>query len=389
MRIAQLANFIGPTSGGMRRAVDQLGAGYIAAGHDRLLVIPGEKDSVNETENGIVVQVRAPRVTGGYRLIVRPSSALAALDRFRPTSVEVSDKWTLTSVARWAQRREVGSILLSHERLDDMASMFLRAGVAGSVRQWNRYLASQYARVVVTSDYSAGEWAHTSAKLTKVPLGVNLERFRPDTGAPADDGVLKLVYVGRMSREKSPQLGVAAAVELHRRGVPLRLSMVGTGPHLHELRQIAADAPVSFTGYVDDQAEIAAAYAAADISLSVCPAETFGLAVLEALASGTPVVTADAGGGRELVDDSCAEWAEPTPTAIADAVERLAARVATDRDQLRTAARARAEQYPWAKAVEAMLVVHEEVAGAPAAQNRISTRMRKLRRRYLQLADHD
>ncbi len=387
MRIAQLANFIGPTSGGMRRAVDQLGAGYVAAGHERLLVIPGPKDTVTETDAGIVVQVRGPRVTGGYRLIARPSTALAALDRFRPTSVEVSDKWTLTSVARWARRRGVGSVLFSHERLDDMASMFLRAGVAGTVRQWNRYLASQYTRVVVTSDYSAGEWAHTSARLTKVPLGVDLDRFSPAAGSPRDDGVLSLVYVGRMSREKSPQLGVAAAVELHRRGVPLRLRMVGTGPHLHELRRIAEDAPVKFEGYVDDRAEIAAAYASADISLSVCPAETFGLAVLEALASGTPVVTANAGGGRELVDATCAEWGEPTPVGIADAIERLAARIAADHPAMRAAARTRAELYPWSKAVDGMLRVHEEVAGAPAPATRLATRVRKLRRLYGQLTD--
>ena len=385
MRIAQLANFIGPTSGGMRRAVDQLGAGYVAAGHERLLVIPGAKDAVTETENGIIVQVRGPRVTGGYRLIARPSSALAALDRFRPTSVEVSDKWTLTSVARWARRRGVGAILFSHERLDDMASMFLRAGVAGAVRQWNRYLASQYARVVVTSDYSAGEWEHTSARLTKVPLGVDLERFHPSSGYPTDDGTLKLVYVGRMSREKSPHLGVAAAVELHERGVPINLRMVGTGPHLSELRRIAGNAPVQFTGYVDDRAEIAASYATADISLSVCPAETFGLAVLEAMASGTPVVTADAGGGRELVDSSCAEWGAPDPQSIADAIERMAARLRTDKTGLRKAARARAEQYPWSTAVARMLEVHEEVAGAPAPETRFATRMRKLRRRYQSL----
>lgn len=387
MRIAQLANFIGPTSGGMRRAVDQLGAGYVAAGHERLLVIPGAKDAVTETDTGIVVQVRGPRVTGGYRLIATPSSALAALDRFRPTSVEVSDKWTLTPVARWARHRGVGSILFSHERLDDMASMFLRAGVAGGVRQWNRYLARQYARVVVTSDYSAGEWAHTSARLAKVPLGVDLDTFRPAAGERLDAGVLSLVYVGRMSREKSPQLGVAAAVELHRRGVPLVLRMVGTGPHLPELRRIAGDAPVRFAGYVDDRSEISAAYAGSDISLSVCPAETFGLAVLEALASGTPVVTANVGGGRELVDAGCAEWGAATPVAIADAIERLAGRLRTDRDATRTAARARAEQYPWSRSVERMLQVHESVAGRPASPAHLATRVRRLRRRHRQLRE--
>ncbi len=97
MRIAQLANFVGPVSGGMRVAIDHLGAGYIAAGHERILVIPGEKDATEETDNGIVVRVRAPRLSGDYRMIAKPWRALDVLDRFRPTSIEVSDKWTLVT----------------------------------------------------------------------------------------------------------------------------------------------------------------------------------------------------------------------------------------------------------------------------------------------------
>ncbi|MCA3768150.1 MAG: glycosyl transferase, partial [Cutibacterium sp.] len=45
-RIAQLANFVGPVSGGMKVAIDALGKGYVAAGHERILVIPGPKDRI-------------------------------------------------------------------------------------------------------------------------------------------------------------------------------------------------------------------------------------------------------------------------------------------------------------------------------------------------------
>lgn len=380
MRIAQLANFIGPTSGGMRRAVDQLGRGYLAAGHERMLVIPGPADAVTETDEGIVVQVAGPKVVGGYRLILSRPRALAALDRFRPTSVEVSDKWTLTPVARWAARRGVGSVLLSHERLDDMAPMFARRDRLPGIVTLNRHLAHSYDRVVVTSDYSAGEWAGTSGRVVKVPLGVDLDVFTPeDAGTPADDGVLKLVYAGRMSREKSPQLGVAAAIELHRRGLPLRLDMYGTGPHLIELRELAGTAPVRFHGYVDDRSEIARAYGAADIALSVCPAETFGLAVLEAMASGTPVVTSSRGGGRELVTSASSEWSAPEPVLIADAVERLAARLRSG-EPIRAAARHQAELYPWRNTVDRLLEVHADVAGGPARIRSPRARLRTLRR---------
>ena len=61
---------------------------------------------------------------------------------------------------------------------------------------------------------------------------------------------------------------------------------------------------MTFHGYVEDRDLLSRRIGAADVALSVCPGETFGLAVLEALACGTPVVTADRGGARELVDGS-------------------------------------------------------------------------------------
>jgi alpha-1,6-mannosyltransferase len=368
VRIAQLANFVGPTSGGMRRAIDQLGRRYVAAGHERLLIVPGPENRVTESESGTVAQVRGLRITGGYRMILDLSGVRQALDAFAPTSVEVSDKWTLAGIGPWGRRRGVGSILFSHERLDDMASDFVRVGVRPLVHLRNRSLARDFDRVVVTTRYSGGEWATTSAQLVTVPLGVDLDTFQPASERRAPDTVIRLIHAGRMSREKYPQLAIAAAVELHGRGVPVELVVAGTGPHLPWLRRLAGDAPVRFLGYVDGRHELARLYGEADISLSVAPTETFGLAVLEALACGTPVVTADRGGARELVDEACAEWAAPRATDLADAVQRLHHRLVSDPAQLREAARAQAERYSWDRSAQLMLAVHEEVAAGARRQ---------------------
>lgn len=379
LRIAQLANFIGPVSGGMRTAVDHLGAGYAAAGAERILVVPGKRDDFEETENGIIVHVRAPRIVGGYRMIAQPWRALDVLDQFHPTTVEVSDKWTLSPVAHWARKRGIGSVLFSHERLDAMLSLWLRRqiGVSRGVNTLNRRLAKDFDAVVVTSQYAAEEFASTGARLVRVPLGVDLETFHPDAGHPLADGVLKCVYVGRLSREKSPHLAVATVVELHRRGIPVRLDIYGVGPDTHELVALAGDAPIHFHGFLGSREEVARRFAAADLSLSVCPAETFGLAVLEALASGTPVVTADRGGGRELVDASCGEWGAPHPNDLADAAQRLAAR---PRGLVRRAARKRAERYTWEASVERMVALHTELARdvplRPLRRDRLRRRLR-------------
>lgn len=370
MRIAQLANFVGPASGGMRTALRALGAGYAEAGCRRLLVVPGPEDTRTTTPLGDVVQLRAPRVGGGYRLIVEPWRVTEVLEQWQPTSIELSDKLTLLPVARWARRNGVGSVLLSHERLDDMLA--LRTGLDAtskvSVGLLNRLLVRSVDSVVVTSAYARDEFQDVAdsagCPVVRVPLGVDLETFRPHARGPV--AVLRLVHAGRLSREKSPHLAVATAVELHRRGVPVRMDVYGVGPHRDELVEIAAGAPIRFRGYVDSPARLSRALAHADVALSVCPGETFGLAVLEALASGTPVVTADRGGARELVDETSGAWADPEPGALADAVLDVAARPTASR---RTAARERAERYPWSATAESMLEVHASVA-TPTSRSR-------------------
>ena len=86
--------------------------------------------------------------------------------------------------------------------------------------------------------------------------------------------------------------------------------------------------------------------------------------MLEALACGTPVVTAAYGGARELVDDVCGAWGRPVPDDLADAVLALAARPEA---VARPAARARAELFAWDRTVHDMLAVHAGLT--PAARD--------------------
>ena len=71
MRIVRLANFVAPRSGGLRTSLAELGAGYLAAGHEPVLVIPGERDGDELTTQGRVVTARVagqrPRGTGTRR----------------------------------------------------------------------------------------------------------------------------------------------------------------------------------------------------------------------------------------------------------------------------------------------------------------------------------
>jgi len=361
VRIAQLANFVGPRSGGLRTAVAALGAGYLEAGCERLLVIPGPTDDERVVDGTRVVQIRGPRVPGGYRLVVEPWRVVDALRRFGPTSVELSDKLTLAPVGAWARRHGIRTVLLSHERLDQMWAGWTSLGPAARlpVGLLNRYLVRRVDAVVVTSRFAQEEFAQVAAAagcpVHRIGLGVDLDTFRPSAGG-SRRGPLRLVHAGRLSREKSPALAVATAVELHRRGVDVRLDVYGDGPQRAALARLAGPAPVFFHGFVESRHVLSRRLAEADVALSVCPHETFGLAVLEALASGTPVVTADRGGAAELAGSTAGASAEPEPAALADAVLRVAARPEPER---RAAARRRAEQFPWSLAVDRMLAVHQ------------------------------
>lgn len=369
LRIAQLANFYSETSGGLRTAIGALGRGYARAGHERFLIVPGPEDSWCRDELGVTVTLRAPRLTGHYRMLLDPRPLLRALDYIKPTTVEVSDKATMTVAARWARRHGSHSVLFSHEQLDEMLRRRVpwhRARV-GAINALYRRLDPRYDDLVVTSEFARREFVRAGVdRCTVVPLGVDLDTFHPNR-RPADSGVdriPRLVHAGRLSLEKRPDLAIATAVELHRRGVPFSMHVYGDGPDRAELVRLAGSAPITFHGFVHGRESLAARLAAADVALSVCPGETFGLSILEALACGTPVVTADRGGGRELISPTSGALAPAEPRALATAVEALLAR---PRGVTRRAARQRAEQFPWSATVDRMLQLHTPApAAAPA-----------------------
>ena len=86
MRIVRLANFVAPRSGGLRTALRELGAGYLAAGHEPVLIVPGDCDHDAQTPQGRVITLRGPLVplSGGYRLLLSRRRVTAMLNALRP-----------------------------------------------------------------------------------------------------------------------------------------------------------------------------------------------------------------------------------------------------------------------------------------------------------------
>jgi alpha-1,6-mannosyltransferase len=377
MRIVRLANYVGPRSGGMRTALRELGAGYLAAGHEPVLIIPGRRRGDELTTQGRVITRYGPVVpfTGRYRALLGRRGLTALLTELRPDRLEVSDRTTLRWTGQWAREHGVPAVMVSHESLTGLLS--LPADVSGMSR-WrsrvlsdtgialadalNRRSARNYQRIVCTTRWAAAEFERiATANLTRIPLGVDLELFSPERysdtvrDAYAGPGQTLLVHCGRLSVEKKPHRSLAALAGLRAGGVDAVLVVAGDGPLRDRLERAArrGSLPVTFAGFVPDPENLAALLASADVVVAPGPVETFGLAALEALACGTPVVVSAASALPEVIGDAgIAVSGEDFAGGVRDLLAR-------DDLARRKTARARAEEFGWPASVAAFLAVHE------------------------------
>ncbi|MFE5034194.1 glycosyltransferase [Streptomyces sp. NPDC056683] len=368
LRIVRLANFVAPASGGLRTALRELGKGFVAAGHESVLIVPGERYSDRYEEQGRVITLPGPLLpgTGGYRVLVDKRRVQNLLEHLVPDRLEVSDRTTLRWTGRWARRARIPAAMVSHETADGVLrtwgmseNMSRRTADALNIRT-----AHTYARVVCTTEFAEREFIRIGARnVVRAPLGVDLAGRHPSLrdldlrARYAREDEALLVMCSRLSVEKRPGTAIDAVEALVRRGRRVILVVAGDGPLRERLEQRVRERrlPVTFLGHVSDRDSLGALQASADVALAPGPAETFGLAALEAMACGTPVVASASSALPEVIGSAGATAAD-RGEAFADAVEMLLERPAAER---RETARARAECFGWGTAVEAFLAAHD------------------------------
>lgn len=363
MHIVQLANFYGPRSGGLRTAIDRLAAGYCERGHRVTTIVPGAQHHVSDDGRRTLVSIAspvAPLLGGDYRMVVDRRAVHALMRDAEPDVIELSDKTSLVGPASWQRRSGTPVVVLSHERLDEVVSRATRLDATRlAIERYNRRLVGRVDAIVCASRYAAAEFDRCGAVIDHVPLGVDLERFRP---RPVKRRVrARLVVAVRLSPEKGPDLLVDTSRALLANGCDHEMIVYGDGPLRARLERSAIGLPVRFAGFVGDRDELATAMATADVGIAPGPLETFGLAALELLASGTPVVVPDRGALAEIADGCSAIAADRSADAFAAAVRRV---LAGDRQAQQRAARARAERYDWDTATSSMLDVFARVRDA-------------------------
>jgi len=361
-------------------------------------VVPGERTVDEAMPWGRRVTIAGPRVpgSGGYRVLADLRKVRAVLDALEPDRLEVSDRLTLRGLGRWAAVAGVPSTMIAHERVDGILRAFSPLGARGArlaADRHNATTAQRFDHIVTTTRFAAQEFARIGIPTNHVPLGVDLKQFRPvrhyaqgpgsgpHSGATTD-GVPLLVLCSRLSHEKRPDLAIDALRVLIRAGSPARLVVAGSGPLAASLKRRARGLPVEMVGQLMDRSSVAYLLGSADVVLAPGPVETFGLAALEALACGTPVVAASTSAVAELVGGGAGCSARPEPPALAAAVARM---LAVPELHRRQAARARAESFPWSRTTDTMLALHGLSLAQPLEKGTRTRTGRGIRRSLIDL----
>ncbi len=177
--------------------------------------------------------------------------------------------------------------------------------------RYMHWFYGQLDTVFVNSEEYRQSWINRGldpAKLKIFPRGLDTELFTPARRDPAfwekfgpADGEVRLLYVGRISKEKDLDVLAKAYRQLRDEGLSIQLLIVGHGPYSEALSETLPDA--IFTGYLKGK-ELATAYASADVFAFPSTTDTFGNVIIEAQASGVPVIVSDSGGPKELVEDN-------------------------------------------------------------------------------------
>ena len=291
--------------------------------HRHLLIVPGEIDEVVEDGRTITATVASPKVPGSptYRLLLRSWQVRRLLQQFKPDLIECQDAYNLPWAAIGHAAKHPGTALVA-AYMTDFPTVYVErpfakvigktlAGTASRLCYW--YCGKLYRHFDLIYALSENGGA---AKLRDlglepvevVPLGVELGEFSPDRRDPAlrrklgvADSAPLLIYAGRLDSEKRAQ-AVVDAFRLLPDGLGAHLVLLGDGPlreQFLELNQPRLHAP----GYVKGRGELARWLASADLYVSGMADETFGISIIEAQASGLPVVGVAAGAMVDRVHD--------------------------------------------------------------------------------------
>ncbi len=384
IKSVHITNYYHKNSGGISTSYNALMA---AAGrHKRLmrLIVPGEKEEVEIVNDYAKIYYipakQSPVFDKRYRILM-PWQYMQGGTKIReilmdemPDMVEITDKYTLSMFGAMVRRgkfKQLNRPMLVHfscERIDDNIASFIKGG---KISNWfaraimGNYIFPSFDFHIANSPYTVEEFYRSTKqkynqlrsdgwvnvcwqffRAPRVPIeervfvcprGVDAEQFSPDRKSPEvrlemlekagipEDSVI-ILYAGRISPEKNvgllPDFMEILAKETDK---DYRLLIAGAGPQaewLQEQTDKRMPGKIVQLGHLDKET-LANYYATADVFVHPNPKEPFGIAPLEAMASGVPTVVPNAGGLLFYATEENTWLVEPTAENFANSVKEI------------------------------------------------------------------
>ena len=377
--VLDISEFFGETTGGVRTYLLEK-ARYVERRPElrQVVVVPGARDSIHETGGVRCYRLHGPSVPTQkpYRFMLATRSTSRIVAHEQPDLIEVGSAWCAPWLVHLATRQiDVPAVWFYHSNFPRVIAPHperasrLRRGMSGFAWRYVRRLSRLVTATLAPSDFVRGELEREGVeRVQRVSLGVDLDRFHPrrrsyaaetrrTLGLPA--GPLAL-FVGRIAREKELDLLLASWPEVERK-TGVRLVLTGAGPSRRRLQRRPGSERFTWLGFENDRDRLADLMAAADLYVAPCSLETFGLSALEALASGTPILTADRGGVAETVTRSGAGamFESGNAAALSEAAIRM---ITGDLRQLGVTGRSYVESHHgWAQVFDRLFSVYRGI----------------------------
>lgn len=357
--------------------------------HTYTLVAPGPDYREQElAENVRVVEVYGPRLSrdaGGYRLLLDFPRAYEVIRHAEPDVLEVGDPWLTGAFSLFVRHSGLFDGLLASFHHSDAMHTWVEPWARHSRSGFRERLAARVGRAfyglqrrydvtLVSSHFMEDRLlARGVRNVVRRPFGTD-PLFFDGERRPRPEGRVRLLYAGRLGVEKGAGLLLDVLPKLME-DERIELTVLGRGKFADDFCAFVHPR-YTYGGYLADRHALAEAYRQHDVFLAPGPHETFGLGVLEAMASGLVVVGPDQGGTAELLRDA----GSPFVFASGDADAFLGAvRATADADLAphARAARQTAERYGgWDDAIGRMVAFYEarlDEARVPALGVAIAT----------------
>jgi len=366
MRIALLTETFLPKFDGVVNSVCHLLDHLADQGHESLLLAP--EGSPLQYAATPVVQMKSHRLIfyPETRLVLPAQDISPELDNFVPDLIHLISPFSLGFLgAKYARKHNV-PLVASYQT--DLPGYCERWGVrflSQSVEKYLYRLHQQAQLNLAPSCVTQKELIQKGYPNVRLwTRGIDSTFFHPKNFDKTMRGFLSdgnshaplLLFVGRLSREKRVEMlrPVLDAIP------EARLAIVGDGPFRNDLETVFKNSPARFTGYLFGE-ELTRAYASADIFVFTGANETFGNVVLEAMASGLPVVAPGSGGVMDMVKpyETGLLFEAEDQEGLVNAVRQLVLSRGL-REQIRIAARQLALSFSWEEILNQLLVDYEE-----------------------------